>query len=71
MPGTPGRPKRRSDAGRTLSMRLSEETLERLDGVARERLVSRSFLAERLIVEGLDNLIPVEEMRWTRGADDG
>lgn len=66
MTGTPGNPKRRSDAGRTLSIRLPEELLARLDQEASTRLVSRSFLAERLIIEGLDDLIPVADVRLTR-----
>lgn len=68
MTSRPGSPKVRSDAGRTLSIRLPEELIARIDAAAQERLVSRAFIAEHLISEGLENLIPVEEMRLTKAS---
>jgi hypothetical protein len=53
------RPKARTDAGRTLTIRLPEEVLTKLDAEASARVLSRTKLAELLLIRGLAGLLPV------------
>jgi predicted transcriptional regulator len=50
----------------TISIRMSDEEWERFDTAARERMLSRNFLAVRLIQDGLARLIPLDEWKLTR-----
>lgn len=52
----------------SISIGMPDELAERLQCAADERMVSRSLLGEALIREGLERLIPPNEVRWTRGA---
>lgn len=45
------------------SVRLPPELMKRLEDAAQERMVSRNWLATRLLEEGLDRLIPLDEIR--------
>lgn len=65
-----GRPARADAATlRQTQFRLPAELLEALDAAARERSVSRNWLVERLLVEAVDRLIPVDEIPLTRRSD--
>lgn len=54
------RPKKRSEVGRTLTIRLPEEVLAQLDTEATARVLSRTKLAELLLTRGLAALPPLD-----------
>jgi predicted transcriptional regulator len=56
----------RDDNRRTVTIRMPDEVHRRLEAAAAERYVSVSWLATKAIVELLDRLIPVDEVRLTR-----
>ena len=45
-----------------ITVRLSEDLVDRLDAAAEERVMGRNRLIQFLLAEGLENLIPVEEL---------
>lgn len=47
-------------------LRIRPELLARLDDAARERVVGRNWLIVKLLEEGLDRLVPADELRLTR-----
>jgi hypothetical protein len=49
-----------------LHVRLSAELHDRLRAAATERALGLNFLCVHLLSEGLDRLIPVEDLRLTR-----
>ena len=51
---------------RTCGWRLSSEVMDRLRAAAAERDLPDQYVAERLIAEGLDRLIPADELRFAR-----
>lgn len=57
---------RHSDSGPTLLLRLPPDVKDALRQAAEDRDVSMNWLAQRLLVAGLDDLIPVSELRLTR-----
>lgn len=50
-------------------IRISAETLDRLEAAAEERMVGREYLVDRALREYLDALIPIEDVTLTRGVD--
>lgn len=56
--------KRRPTVG--LGIRIDHELHQRLVSAADEREVSVNWLVKRAIVDYLNRLIPVDEMKWTR-----
>lgn len=52
-------------ARRSVSIRLEANLADRLSAAAEERVVSVSWLASRLLAEGIDRLIPADELRLT------
>jgi predicted transcriptional regulator len=60
-----GRP--REDKNRiTTAIRFDPELHARLKAAADERDLPLNWLVNRAVAEFLDNLIPIEEMKWTR-----
>lgn len=53
-------------------MRIDRDVHARLKAAAQERRVSTNFLVSLAIEELLDNLIPVEDLRfqWTKARDE-
>jgi len=49
--------------GVSISVRIPTELHDRLNAAARERVVSVSLLVNAAIIELLDDLIPVDELR--------
>lgn len=47
-------------------VRFDPDVHERLVAAAEDRSVTINWLVNRLVREGLDRLIPVEEIRWTK-----
>lgn len=60
-----GRPRREPDGRLNTSIRFDPALHERLLAEAAARQVSVNWMVTRLVAEGLDRLIPVEEMRLT------
>lgn len=58
---------RKGPATRSCNWRLDPDLVDRLEAAATERVVSVRWIVERLLGEGLDSLIPVEEFSLTRG----
>lgn len=58
---------RRYDTRTSTCIRLPEELHDRLQAAAAEREVSMNYLVTKAVEQFLDHLVPVEEMRWTRG----
>jgi hypothetical protein len=59
----------RADDGRArvqTSLRLAPDVLDRLQTAADERGIGRNLLIEWLLADGLDRLIPVDELVLTR-----
>lgn len=52
-----------------IHVRLQPEVEQQLRVAARERMVSVSLLAGFLIEDGLDHLIPIDEIRRTHGQE--
>jgi predicted transcriptional regulator len=52
----------------TVSLRLAPDLLRRLDAAAEERDVGRNWLIGRLLEEGLERLVPVDELFVRRPA---
>lgn len=46
--------------------RADPELVDRISAAAEERGISRNHLIGRLLTEGLDDLIPSDELRFTR-----
>lgn len=61
-----GRPRDRVST----ALRLDRALHERLRDAATERGVGVNWLICRLCSEGLDNLVPVGEIRWVRGPEE-
>lgn len=55
---------------RPTQVRFDADLHERLDTEAKARMVSVSWLVNRLVRESLDRLVPVEEYRLTRPAQE-
>lgn len=49
------------------ALRIDRDLHERIAAEADARGVSANWLIVRLVAEGLDRLIPVDELRMTRG----
>jgi len=50
----------------TINVRLDPEVRERLTAAAKERIVSVNLLVAHFIADGLDRLIPIDELQLTR-----
>lgn len=50
-----------------LGLRLDADLVERLRQEAEDRDVSVNWLVGKLLAEGLERLIPADEVQWTRG----
>lgn len=61
-----GRPTSGIDPVQT-SLRIERELLANVDAAAAERGVSRTYLINRLVAEGLGRLIPADEIALTKG----
>ena len=60
-------PRKTDDKGRIhLTIRISPELHERVKQAADDRLVSTNLLLTKLIEDGMERLIPVDEIRLTR-----
>lgn len=62
---------RKYDERRATAIRFDKELHDRLVVAASERQVSLNLLVNRAVAEFLDNLLPVEEVRWTRARPKG
>lgn len=62
----PGRPRKYPKVRTTTAVRFAPDTHRRLLDAADERDVSMNFLVEKAVVEFLNRLIPVDEMKWTK-----
>lgn len=51
---------------RARQVRLDPDVDARLEEAAAERMVSASWLVNRLVRDGLERLVPVDELRLTR-----
>jgi len=51
------------------TVRLDAQMLQRVDAAAEERGVGRNWLIEHFIADGMERLIPVEELRLTRKSE--
>lgn len=60
---------RSAQATKYCQFRLDTELIERLQKEADARVVSMTWLVRRLLEEGLDRLVPVEEFSLTRRPD--
>ena len=60
-----GRP-REHDPRRATAIRFDPELHERLSAAAKERHVSINLLVNLAAQEFVDNLLPVDEVQWTR-----
>ena len=58
---------RRYDARTSTCIRFPEELHARLQAAAAERDVSMNYLVTKAVEKFIDHLVPVDEMRWTRG----
>lgn len=61
-----GRPRTEPEYRVTTSVRLPEELYEQLKEAAEDRALSMNRLMTRLLAEGVEDLVPVEEMRLRR-----
>jgi hypothetical protein len=57
---------RRADDRSSICIRLPADLRDRLAAAAAEREVSMNWIAKHAIVDYLDRLIPVDEIKWTR-----
>jgi hypothetical protein len=53
---------------RTITASLPVDLVEKLDAAAAARDVGRRWLIERLLADGVDRLVPIEELRLTRSS---
>jgi predicted HicB family RNase H-like nuclease len=58
---------RRYDTRTSTCIRLPEDLHGRLAAAAAERDVSMNYLVTKAVEQFIDRLVPVDEMRWTRG----
>lgn len=56
---------------RPLTVQLPGELIDRLTAAAEERVIGRSLLIEHLLSQGLDDLVPMGELRRRRSQPTG